>query len=58
MGEPLRKLEMDGGDFERNKEDTFIGSRLGLVNKTPLGPGGPAGFFCAGRFWMGPKLSS
>ena len=23
MGEPLRKLEIDGGDFERNKEDTF-----------------------------------
>ena len=23
MGEPLRKLEIDGGDFERNNEDTF-----------------------------------
>ena len=23
MGEPLRKPEMDGGDFERNNEDTF-----------------------------------
>jgi hypothetical protein len=23
MGEPLRKLEIDGGDFERNTEDTF-----------------------------------
>ena len=24
-------------------------------NKTPLGPGGPAGFFCARRFWMVPS---
>ena len=23
MGELLRKLEIDGGDFERNNEDTF-----------------------------------
>jgi len=23
MGEPLRKLEIDGGDFERNNENTF-----------------------------------
>jgi len=23
MGEPLRKLEIDGGDFERNNEDAF-----------------------------------
>ena len=23
MGEPLRKLEIDGGDFDRNNEDTF-----------------------------------
>jgi hypothetical protein len=23
MGKPLRKLEIDGGDFERNNEDTF-----------------------------------
>ena len=23
MDEPLRKLEIDGGDFERNNEDTF-----------------------------------
>ena len=23
MGEPLRKLEIDGGDFERTNEDTF-----------------------------------
>ena len=23
MGEPLRKLKIDGGDFERNNEDTF-----------------------------------
>ena len=23
MGEPLRKLEIDGGDFERNSENTL-----------------------------------
>jgi len=23
MGEPLRKLKIDGGDFERNNEDCF-----------------------------------